>query len=79
MNTIVDIRAEGMLPIVENEKGGLFLLLNVSYCLNNTLSNGFYTIGSSHGNPPLTVIFDNPVPMAQIGLSYLFTPGGKEH
>ena len=77
MNTVVDIRAEGLLPIVENDFGNLYFIIQASYPLTAAIGgSGFYTI--SQTTPiPANAVTKSPIPTVQIGLSYLFSPGAK--
>ena len=77
MNTLIDIRAEGLLPIVENDFGNLYFVIQASYCLSDAVGmGGFYTVGQNFTNAPNPVT-KSPIPTVQIGLSYLFSPGAK--
>lgn len=77
MNTLIDIRAEGLLPIVENDFGNLYFVIQASYCLSDAVGmGGFYTVGQNLANSPDRVT-KSPIPTVQIGLSYLFSPGAK--
>jgi hypothetical protein len=76
MNTMIDIRAEGMLPITESETGALYLHINASYCVSDAIGKGGFT---TVGQNDMTPVTKSPIPTVQIGLSYLFAPDGKEH
>ena len=77
LNTLIDIRLEGLLPLVENDFGNLYFLMQASYCLSSAVGgDGFYTVGQNFANAPNKVT-SSPLPSAQLGLSYLFSPGGK--
>jgi hypothetical protein len=75
LNTLIDIRLEGMLPITESETGALYFHINASYCLSSAIKS-FYTVAQTDLSKPVT---DSPIPSVQVGLSYLFAPGGKTH
>jgi len=76
-NTLIDIRAEGLLPIVENDFGNLYFIIQASYCLSDAVGKGgFYTVGQNPLNSPDPVT-KSPMPSVQLGLSYLFSPGAK--
>ena len=73
-NSLIDIRAEGLLPIVENDFGNLYFVIQASYCLSDAIGKGgFYSVGQTTTTP----ITKSPIPTVQIGLSYLFSPGAK--
>ncbi|HET9135907.1 MAG TPA: outer membrane beta-barrel protein [Candidatus Kapabacteria bacterium] len=75
MNTIIDIRAAGLLPIVENDMGNLDFYIQASYCISDAIGGGgFLTAGQTTGTP----VTNSPLPTLQIGLAYLFSPGGKQ-
>jgi len=76
MNMMIDIRAEGLLPIVENDNGALYFIINASYNMSDALT-AFYTIGQSDSYAK--AVTKNPVPTLQLGLSYMLAPGGKTH
>ena len=73
INLLLDIRAAGVLPLVENDNGDLDFIVQASYCISNAIGKGFYTVGQTTS----TAITKSPIPTFQIGLSYLFSPGGK--
>ena len=74
MNMLIDIRASGVLPLVENDKGDLDFIIQASYCLSDAIGKGgFYTVGQTSASP----VTKSPIPTLQIGLTYLFSPGGK--
>lgn len=75
MNTMIDLRAEGLLPIVENDNGALYFVMSAAYCVSDAM-NAFKLPFQDDFNKPIT---KSPVPTAQIGLSYLLAPGGKHH
>ncbi len=74
--TNIDIRASGLLPIVENDNGNLYFLIQASYSISDALGkNGFIIPFQSD----LTAVNkSSPIPSLQIGLSYLLSPGGKK-
>lgn len=77
MNTLIDIRAEGLLPIVENDFGNLYFIVQASYCLSDVIGKGGFRltqVGQTSTTPPVT---KSPMPTVQIGLSYLISPGAK--
>jgi hypothetical protein len=76
MNTVIDIRAEGLLAIVENDIGNLYFIIQASYPLTSAISEGFYTVSQTNPSSSNTVT-KSPIPTVQIGLSYLFSPGAK--
>lgn len=74
MNLLIDIRASGVLPLVENDKGDLDFIIQASYCISDAIGKGgFYTVGQTSSSP----VTKSPIPTVQIGLSYMFSPGGK--
>jgi hypothetical protein len=74
LNTVIDIRAEGMLPIVENDFGNLYFIIQASYPLSDAIGKGgFLTPGQTTTTP----VTKSPIPTVQLGLSYLFSPGAK--
>ncbi len=75
MNTLIDIRIGGMLPIVENDAGALYFLINASWNLSDAFNQGFGTPGQTSGG----LVTKSPIHTIQLGLSYLFAPGGKTH
>jgi len=76
LNTLIDIRAEGLLPIVENDFGNLYFIIQASYPLTSATNAGFFTVGQT--NPSSSnAVTKSPIPTVQIGLSYLFSPGAK--
>ncbi len=76
-NTLIDIRIEGLLPIVENDFGNLYFVMQASYCLSDAIGmGGFTTVGQNFTNSPDPVT-KSPIPTVQLGLSYLFSPGPK--
>jgi hypothetical protein len=81
MNTLIDIRIGGMLPIVESDAGSLYFLINASWNLSDAFNQKFYTPGQTvpTGQTAPTPITKSPIHTIQIGLSYLFAPGGKTH
>jgi hypothetical protein len=75
LNTIIDIRAAGLLPIVENDMGNLDFYIQASYCISDAIGgSGFLTVGQTTATP----VTKSPLPTLQIGLAYLFSPGGKQ-
>ena len=77
LNTLVDLRVEGLLPIVENDFGNLYFIIQASYSLTSAVGGkGFYTVSQNFTNSPNPVT-SSPLPSVQIGLSYLFSPGAK--
>ena len=77
LNTVIDIRAEGLLAIVENDIGNLYFVIQASYPLSDAVGgSGFYTVSQNLVNSPSRVT-KSPIPTVQIGLSYLFSPGAK--
>jgi len=80
METVIDIRAEGLLPIVENDFGNLYFIIQASYPLSNAIKDPFLTVGQTTNNaspPTYDYVTSSPIPTVQIGLSYLFSPGAK--
>ena len=75
LNTMIDIRAEGLLPIVENDNGALFFVMSASYCVSDVMGAFVLPFQDDFS----TRITKSPVPTLQIGLSYLLAPGGKTH
>lgn len=75
MNTLIDIRIGGMLPIVENDNGALFFLINASWNVSDAFNQPFFTPGQTTS----TGVTKSPIPTIQVGLSYLFAAGGKTH
>lgn len=76
MGTLIDIRAGVVLPLVENDKGNLDFYVQASYCLTNFFGDNklaLYGIQTDLSKP----ISSSPVPTLQLGLTYLFSPGGK--
>jgi hypothetical protein len=73
MNTVIDIRAEGLLAIVENDIGNLYFVIQASYPLSDAFKDGFLTVNQQNA----TLITKSPIPTVQIGLSYLLSPGAK--
>jgi hypothetical protein len=75
LNTLIDIRIAGLLPIVENDMGNLDFYIQASYCISDAIGgSGFLTVGQT----TVTPITKSPIPTVQIGLAYLFSPGGKQ-
>lgn len=73
--TLIDIRAGALLPLVENDKGNLDFMIQVSYCVSDFFGkNGRVVLFQSDLSKPMT---KSPVPTLQLGLTYLFSPGGK--
>ena len=79
MGTLIDIRAEGLLPIVENDFGNLYFVIQASYPVSNAIKDGFFTVNQEPNTPinQKTLVTTSPIPTVQIGLSYLFSPGAK--
>lgn len=76
LNTMIDIRIEGLLPIVENDNGALYFVMSAAYCVSDAIGKGgFFTPGQTTSVP----ITKSPIPTVQIGLSYMLAPGGKHH
>ncbi len=75
VNTLIDIRIGGMLPIFENETGALFLLINASWNVSDAFNFGFFTPGQTS----TASITKSPIHTIQIGFSYLLAPLGKTH
>lgn len=73
LGTVIDIRAEGLLAIVENDFGNLYFMIQASYPVSDAIKVGFYTPGQTTTTP----VTKSPIPTVQIGLSYLFSPGAK--
>ncbi|MEI8134292.1 MAG: hypothetical protein WCH46_04320 [bacterium] len=74
LNTVIDIRLAGLLPIVENDFGNLYFMMEVSYPLSDAIGKGgFFTPGQTS----ITPVTKSPIPTVQIGFSYLFSPGAK--
>ena len=74
LNTVIDIRAEGLLGIVENDFGNLYFVIQASYPISDAVGGkGFYTVAQTTTTP----VTKSPIPTVQIGLSYLFSPGAK--
>jgi hypothetical protein len=77
LNALIDIRAEGLLPLVENDFGNLYFIIQASYSVTNAVGGkGFYTVSQNFANSPNPVT-GSPLPSVQVGLSYLFSPGAK--
>jgi hypothetical protein len=76
LNTVIDIRAEGLLPIVENDFGDLYFIIQASYPLTSAINTGFFTVAQTTPTAA-NLVTKSPIPTVQIGLSYLFSPGGK--
>jgi hypothetical protein len=76
MNLLFDVRAEGLLPILENDFGNLYLVIQASYPLGNAVSSNFYTVAQDNPSST-TAVTKSPVPSVQLGLTYLFSPGEK--
>lgn len=75
LNTLIDIRIAGLLPIVENDMGNLDFYIQASYCISDAIGgSGFMTVGQTTVAP----ITKSPIPTVQIGLAYLFSPMGKQ-
>jgi hypothetical protein len=76
LGTIIDIRAAALLPLVENDKGNLDFYIQASYCVSDFFGkNGVILWGIQ--SDPTKPITKSPVPTLQLGLTYLFSPGGK--
>jgi hypothetical protein len=76
LNTVIDIRAEGLLPIIENDFGNLYFIIQASYPLTSATNLPYYTVAQT--NYTLSeAVTKSPIPTVQIGLSYLFSPGAK--
>ena len=74
LNTLIDIRVAGLLPIVENDMGNLDFYIQLSYCVSDAVT-AFVTPGQTDLSKPVT---KSPIPTVQIGLAYLFSPMGKQ-
>jgi hypothetical protein len=74
LNTVIDIRAAGLLPIVENDFGNLYFLIEASYPLSDAIGKGGFLTPGQTSTTPVT---KSPIPTVQIGLSYLLSPGAK--
>lgn len=76
LNTLIDIRAEALLPIVENDFGNLYFIIQASYPLTSATNTSFYTVSQTMPIPS-NAVAKSTIPTVQIGLSYLFSPGAK--
>ncbi|MFI5264261.1 MAG: hypothetical protein ACHQM6_07080, partial [Candidatus Kapaibacterium sp.] len=76
MGTVIDIRATGLLPIVENDIGNLYFIIQLSYPVSNAMKDGFFTVNQTN-HTTSDLITKSPIPTVQAGLSYLFSPGAK--
>lgn len=75
LKTLIDIRISGLLPIVENDNGSLYFVINACYNLNGVMTNFLIPFQDDFTKP----ITKSPLPTLQLGLSYLFAPMGKTH
>ncbi|MEP7234246.1 MAG: hypothetical protein ABI778_03010 [Ignavibacteriota bacterium] len=75
LNTMIDIRAQGLLPIVENDDGALYFVINASYNVSDALKNFVLPFQNDFSKP----VTKSPIPTLQLGLSYMLAPGGKTH
>lgn len=78
MSTNIDIRASGLLPIVENDNGNLYFLIQASYSVSDALGKNGFRLSPFIQTDPIQVNKSSPIPTVQIGLSYLLSPGGKK-
>ncbi len=76
MSTNIDIRASGLLPIVENDNGNLYFLIQASYSVSDALGKNGFIIPFQ--TDLTSVNKKSTIPTVQIGLSYLLSPGGKK-
>lgn len=76
LSTMIDIRAEGLLPIVDNDNGALYFVMSAAYSLSDAF--GKYP-GNFYYQTEVSSITKSPIPTVQIGLSYMLAPGGKSH
>ena len=73
-NTLVDIRLEGMFALFENKDGKLSFHAEASYPLTDAIGEGGFVVPFQTNTAK--IISKSPIPSVQLGLSYLFSPGG---
>ncbi len=78
MATNIDIRASALLPIVENDNGNLYFMIQAAYSISDALGKNGFRLSPFIQTDPLLVNKGSPIPTIQIGLSYLLSPGGKK-
>ncbi len=76
LGTIIDVRASALLPLVQNDKGDLDFVIQAGYCVTDALKDKTF-LKTKSGMNVTDELTNSPVPTIQLGLTYLFSPGGK--